>query len=101
MYRIDALAEGRAEGLAEGLAQGLVQGRTEGLAQGLAQGRTEGLAQGLAQGRTEGLAQGAIGRIEFAQRLLRREGIPRADLEAMSLAALEALAAQLEQEALG
>jgi len=93
MRRIDALAEGRAEGLAQGRAEGLAQGRAEGLAQGR--------AEGLAQGRAEGLAQGAIGRIEFAQRLLRRERIPRADLEAMSLEALEALAAQLEQEALG
>jgi flagellar biosynthesis/type III secretory pathway protein FliH len=87
MRWIDALAEGRAEGRAEGLAQGWEKGRAEGLAQGWEKGRTEGRAEGL-----------LIGRIEFAQQLLRREATPRADLDAMPLEALEALAAQLEQE---
>jgi hypothetical protein len=50
----------------------------------------------------EGLAKGVlIGRIEFAQKLMRREVTPRAALEAMPLEALEALAAQLERELLG
>jgi flagellar biosynthesis/type III secretory pathway protein FliH len=107
MRWIDALTEGRAEGRTEGRAEGRAEGRTEGRAEGLAQGlekgrtegRAEGLAQGLEKGRTEGRAEGLlIGRIEFAQQLLRREGTPRADLEAMPLEALEALAAQLEQE---
>jgi len=59
---------------------------------------TDTLAEGLAKGRAEGVL---IGRIEFAQKLLRREVTPRAALEAMPLEALEALAAQLEQELLG
>ena len=52
----------------------------------------------LAEGRAEGVL---IGRIEFAQKLLRREVTPRAALEAMPLEALEALAVQLERELLG
>jgi flagellar biosynthesis/type III secretory pathway protein FliH len=68
----------------------------------LAEGRAEGLVEGLEKGQAQGLERGVlIGRIEFAQRLLRREGTPRADLEAMPREALEALAAQLEQEAAG
>jgi flagellar biosynthesis/type III secretory pathway protein FliH len=62
---------------------------------------TDTLAEGLAKGLAEGLAKGVlIGRIEFAQKLMRREVTPRATLEAMPLEALEALAAQLEQELL-
>jgi flagellar biosynthesis/type III secretory pathway protein FliH len=95
MWRIDALAEGRAEGLEQGRAEGLAQGLEKGLAQGLEKGLAQGLEKGLAQGLEKGLL---LGRIEFAQKLLRREGTPRADLEAMPLEALEALAAQLEQE---
>jgi hypothetical protein len=56
------------------------------------------LIDALAEGRAEGVL---IGRIEFAQKLLRREATPRAALEAMPLEALEALAAQLERELLG
>jgi flagellar biosynthesis/type III secretory pathway protein FliH len=82
MRLVDALAEGQAKGLAEGRAKG----------------RAEGLAEGLAEGRAEGVL---IGRIEFAQKLLRQEVTPRAALEAMPLEALEALAVQLERELLG
>jgi len=64
--------------------------------------RTDGLAEARTEGRTEGLAAGAlIGRIELAQKLLRREVTPRADLEAMSVEALEALDVQLEREITG
>jgi hypothetical protein len=66
---------------------------TDTLAEGLAKGRAEELAKG----RTEGF----IGRIEFAQKLMRREVTTRATLEAMPLEALEALAVQLERELLG
>ena len=60
------------------------------------------LAEGRAEGREEGREEGVlIGRIEFAQKLLRREVTPRAALEAMPLEALEALAVQLERELLG
>jgi predicted transposase/invertase (TIGR01784 family) len=52
----------------------------------------------LAEGRARGIL---IGRIEFAQRLLRRDAPTRADLEAMPLEALEQLAVQLEQELIG
>ena len=64
----------------------------------LAEGRAKGLAEGRAEGRAEGVL---IGRIEFAQKLLRREVTQRAVLEAMPLEALEALAVQLERELLG
>ena len=68
----------------------------------LAEGRAEGLVEGLEKGQAQGLERGVlIGRIEFAQKLLRREGTPRADLEAMPLAALESLAEQLERELSG
>jgi hypothetical protein len=60
--------------------------------------RIDALAEGRAEGRAEGVL---IGRIEFAQKLLRQEGTPRAELEALPLESLEALAAQLEQELLG
>jgi hypothetical protein len=56
------------------------------------------LVDALAEGQAKGIL---IGRIEFAQKLMRREVTPRAALEAMSLEALEALAVQLEQELLG
>jgi predicted transposase/invertase (TIGR01784 family) len=70
---------------------------TDTLAEGLAKGRAEGLAEGLAKGQAKGVL---IGRIEFAQKLMRREMTPRAALEAMPTEELEAIAGQLEQELL-
>ena len=62
----------------------------------------DALAEGREKGRSEGRAEGVlIGRIEFAQKLLRREVTPRSALETMPLEALEALAVQLERELLG
>ena len=50
---------------------------------------------------TDTLAKGVlIGRIEFAQKLMRREVTPQAALEAIPLEELEAIAGQLEQELL-
>lgn len=64
--------------------------------------RIDALAEGRAEGLAEGLEKGAlIGRIELAQSLLRREATPRAELEAMSLEALQELAAQLERKLSG
>ena len=59
---------------------------------------TEGHAEGRAEGRAEGIL---MGRIEVAQKLLHREGKPRAELEALTLEALESLAEELERELLG
>lgn len=57
--------------------------------------REDGLKQGLQQGMAKG---SLIGRIEFAQKLLRGDITPRVELEAMSMEVLDGLAAQLEQE---
>jgi len=62
----------------------------------------EGWAKGYAEGYAEGLAKGVlIDRIEFAQKLLRREVTTREALEEMPLEELEELAVQLERELLG
>jgi predicted transposase/invertase (TIGR01784 family) len=56
----------------------------------------------LAEGRADGIARGTLmGRIEFAQKLLRLPVTPRAELETMPMDALESLAARLEREAMG
>jgi predicted transposase/invertase (TIGR01784 family) len=67
------------------------------LVDALEEGRAKGQAEGRAEGRAEGVL---IGRIELAQKLMRREVTPRAALEAMTLEELEAIAGQLEQELL-
>jgi len=85
MRLVDAQEEGRAEGHAKGHAKGHAEGRAEGLEEGLEKGRAEGL----------------IGRIEFSQKLLRREVTTREALEEMPLEELEELAVQLERELLG
>jgi flagellar biosynthesis/type III secretory pathway protein FliH len=75
--------------------------REEGLAEGRAAGLAEGRAAGLAEGQAEGLAKGAfIGRIQLAQRLLKRPTTSKDELASRSLAELEALANELENEAL-
>jgi predicted transposase/invertase (TIGR01784 family) len=71
-------------------------------AEGLARGLAEGLVRGIEQGLEPGLTSGAlIGQIEFFQRHRGGEVTSRAELAAMPLAALEALAVQLERELTG
>ena len=61
----------------------------------IAECRQEGLEQDIEKGREEGVL---IGRIEFAGQWLGRYLPSRADLQAMKIEELQALAAQLEQD---
>jgi predicted transposase YdaD len=62
---------------------------------------SKGREEGISTGREEGILKGRLmGRIELLQELSKQPVTSRADLEAMPLAALETLAARLEQEAM-
>ena len=89
MWQNDALSRGREEGIAIG--------REEGRSAGLQEGELIGRAEGISIGQKKGLL---IGQIELFERLLGQPATPRATLEGMPLAALEALAARLEREAM-
>ena len=89
------MAECRQEGLFQGREEGREEGRQEGRQEGLEQGIEKGLEQGIERGREEGVL---IGRIEFAGQLLGRPLPSRADLLAMLMEELQALAAELDGE---
>jgi predicted transposase/invertase (TIGR01784 family) len=63
--------------------------------EGIAIGREEGIAIGQEKGREEGVL---MGQIELLQNLLGQEATPRAELAAIPLADLEALAGRLRRE---
>ena len=77
------------------LAQGLEQGLTKGVKQGLTQGVKQGLTKGVKQGREEGEL---IGKIQFAQRLLKRPLTPKSQLFRRSRSELKQLLKQLEAQ---
>ena len=79
------------------MADAFATGREEGLAIGRNIGREKGIATGWEESVQEGIL---IGRIEVCQKVLREPATPRATLEAMPRAELEALSARLEREAM-
>ena len=66
---------------------------------GIEKGRMEGLMEGRMEGRTEGIEKGElIGKIHFAQRLLKRRITPKKTLLVQSLKELRAMLRKLERE---
>jgi predicted transposase YdaD len=88
-----------ARSLQQGLDQGLTKGVKQGVKQGLAKGVKQGLAKGVKQGVKQGLEQGElIGKIQLAQRVLKRQVTPKPQLFRRSLSDLKQLLKELESQ---
>ncbi len=88
-----------AKSLQQGLDQGLTKGVKQGLAKGVKQGLAKGVKQGLAKGVKQGLEQGElIGKIQLAQRILKRQVTSKPQLFRRSLSDLKQLLTELESQ---
>ena len=82
-----------------GIEEGMLKGLEKGIKKGIEKGIKKGIEKGIEKGRMQGVEKGKfVGKIHFAQRLLRRPVTPEKKLLAQSPKELRAVLKKLEAD---